>query len=115
MLGDLGHVVTAVSSATEALEVLRGGALLDIVITDYAMPGMNGLELTNRLGSLRPNVPVLLASGYAELSDEEAERLPRLAKPFTQTALAQAILELFGAQEAEENVVSFLRGGERQR
>ena len=114
MLEDLGHVVTAVNSATEAIEKLRGGAVVDLVITDYAMPGMNGLELTDRLRGLRPDIPVLLASGYADLSDEEAARLPRLAKPFTQSALAQAISEMFRARNTEENVVPLLRGDHRQ-
>ena len=114
MLEDLGHIVTAVGSATEALGRLREGVVVDVVITDYAMPGMNGVAMADRLRSLRPDVPVLLASGYAEMSDEEASRLPRLAKPFTQSALAQAISELFRAQAAEKTVVPLPRGGQRQ-
>ncbi len=58
------------------------------------MPGMTGLELAIAAEGLRPGLPILLASGFAELSDADAARLPRLSKPFTQAALAHAILDL---------------------
>ncbi|TDH64358.1 response regulator [Dankookia rubra] len=90
MLEDLGHSVVEAASAAEALDRLRGGLAADLVITDYAMPGMTGLELAEALRRLRPGLPVLLATGYAELQGEVPHGLPRLDKPFEQAALARA-------------------------
>ena len=93
MLEDLGHRVIEAASGAEALERLRTSIALDLVITDYAMPGMTGLQLAEALRRLRPGLPVLLATGYAELQGEQDETtndLPRLAKPFEQAALARA-------------------------
>ncbi len=93
MIEDLGHTVTKATSAAEALRMLRTGATLDLLITDQMMPGMTGVELATEASLLRPDLPILLASGFAELSEADAASLPRLAKPFTLTALAQAIAE----------------------
>ncbi len=49
MLEDLGHIATEVGSAESALRVLLSDANIDLVITDYAMPGMNGTELADRI------------------------------------------------------------------
>ena len=91
MLEDLGYRVIEAGSAQQALEVLRKGEPIDAVITDQMMPGMTGLELATELERLRPGLPILLASGFAELSEVEAARLPRLSKPFAQATLAQAL------------------------
>ncbi|MDO9487370.1 MAG: hypothetical protein Q7J32_03275, partial [Sphingomonadaceae bacterium] len=53
-------------------------------------PGMSGAELARRLRNLRPDVPVLLITGYTG-SAEEAADLPRLDKPFRQADLANAL------------------------
>jgi CheY-like chemotaxis protein len=90
MLEDLGHRVVEAASGAAALERLRAGAAIDLVITDYAMPGMTGLQLAEALRRLRPGLPVLLATGYAELRGEGTAELPRLDKPFEQEALARA-------------------------
>ena len=57
------------------------------MITDFAMPGMNGVELATRARELRPHLPILLASGYAELPSGTEMNLPRLGKPFLQQDL----------------------------
>jgi len=89
MLEDLGHRSLAAHSGQEALDVLARTEAVELVITDQAMPRMTGLELAERLASERPGIPVILASGYAEL--DGGPRLPRLRKPFDQFALALAI------------------------
>ena len=91
MLDDLGHTALEAGSGSEALELLRAGAQVDLVITDYAMPGMTGLQLAEELHRLRPRLAVLLATGYAELQGAAASGLVRLAKPFAQEALAEAM------------------------
>jgi PAS domain S-box-containing protein len=91
MLEDLGHTVIEASSAAEALTVLQAGAVVDVVITDQAMPGMRGTELAVQLRQKYPQLAVILATGYAELPNSENPDLPRLSKPFRQDDLAAVI------------------------
>jgi PAS domain S-box-containing protein len=91
MLEDLGHDVVEARSGEEAVALLRDAGAVDLVITDYAMPGMTGLQLADHLALERPGTIVLLSSGYAELPKDERSNLPRLSKPFDQAALAVAI------------------------
>lgn len=94
MLEDLGHTVIETHSGKQALEVLSTGVSVDLLLTDYAMPEMMGLELAKEALSLRPGLPVLLATGYAELPQDAELDLPRLAKPYLQEQLAAQITEL---------------------
>ncbi len=94
LLEDLGHTVIAASSGAEALELLRGGRKIDMLITDYAMPGMTGLQLAESARALRPKLPILLATGYADLPTRAALDVPRLSKPYHQRELAQQIESL---------------------
>src|SRR5204863_3484514 len=67
MLEDLGHVATEVPSADAALQqLLRQAAEIDLVITDHAMPGMTGTELAARIRRSWPELPVVIATGYAD-------------------------------------------------
>jgi CheY-like chemotaxis protein len=91
LLMDLGHSVLEAPSAAHALELLESNAKFDVVITDYAMPGMNGLDLATRIQRLKPTLPIILATGYAELPPRAAIGFRRLGKPFTQEALAEAL------------------------
>jgi PAS domain S-box-containing protein len=90
MLEDLGHVVHQASSGAEAM-VLLGKHEIDLLVTDYAMPQMNGAELAEAARAKRPELPVVLATGFADLGDSAAPHYPRLAKPFTQSDLARTI------------------------
>ncbi len=65
VLEELGHRVKTASNGEEALELFRQ-ARFDLVVTDYKMPGMNGLELIRQIRALAPAVPVILISGYAD-------------------------------------------------
>ena len=93
LLEELGHTVHSASSGMRALEILRGEEGIDLLITDQAMPGMTGSELVSKIRAEKPELPVILATGYAELPPGEAEGIPRLAKPFRQQDLAEAIAE----------------------
>lgn len=97
MLEDLGHEVVEASSAAEALELFRNGQF-DLVMTDHAMPKMTGTELAGELRALRPDIPIILATGYAERTPGVSDELPRLAKPFWQTDLEAAILSAMAGQ-----------------
>jgi len=91
MLEELGHAAIAVASGQEALQTLRTGTKAELVITDYAMPGMTGLELAASLQHLWPTLPVLLATGYAELQATVPTNVARISKPFGLERLAEAI------------------------
>ena len=60
------------------------------MITDHAMPKMTGADLARQIAARRPGLPILLATGYAELPAGDTG-LPRLSKPFRQDALAAAV------------------------
>lgn len=91
MLEDLGHEVVEANSGAAALTVLESGRAFDLMITDFAMPKMNGGQLALAVRELRPGMPILLATGYAELPVGYELGLPRLGKPYTQSQLAAEI------------------------
>jgi CheY-like chemotaxis protein len=94
MLEDVGHVVLEAPSAARALELLRHGAEVDIVLTDHAMPGMTGSELARQIRQSWPILPIILATGYAELPNGEDPGLPRLSKPYSQEELVAQIAKV---------------------
>jgi signal transduction histidine kinase/CheY-like chemotaxis protein len=96
MLEDLGHRVIGVSSGLHALEILRSEQPIDLMMTDHMMPGMTGLELVAASRDVRPALPVLLATGYAELPEGAQLDLPRLAKPYHQDQLRDRLDQLLG-------------------
>jgi signal transduction histidine kinase len=97
MLEDLGHVALEVPSAEAALHLLQSepGAV-DLVITDQAMPGMTGAELAASIRRTWPDLPVIIATGYAEFSSDPELRLPRLTKPYRQQDLATMLARVVG-------------------
>jgi len=96
MLNDLGHPTLQAASAIQALEILQAGRAVDLVITDQAMPGMTGTRLAAEIHSAWPDLPVVIATGYAELPEDHDRRLPRLKKPYGQDELIAAIEQALG-------------------
>ncbi|SEH30464.1 PAS domain S-box-containing protein [Rhizobium sp. NFR12] len=94
MLLDLGHDVVEAHSGKEALEHLGKGPKFDLMITDYSMPGMTGGELSKAARALLPELPILIASGYADLPPGVDLEVARLGKPYTQAQLAEQIGKL---------------------
>lgn len=92
-LEDFGHRVVSAGSGAEGLRQLNTETPFDAVITDYAMPGMNGAQFAERARELRPLLPVIIATGFAEFKDPSRQNLVRLKKPFTQQELGSAIQE----------------------
>jgi PAS domain S-box-containing protein len=107
MLEDLGHTVMEARSGEEALALLRRTRTVDLVVTDYAMPGMTGLELADAVAAERPETVLLLSTGYAELPGGVRSSLPRLPKPFDQAVLAKAIEAAMREAEETGSVVAF--------
>jgi signal transduction histidine kinase/CheY-like chemotaxis protein len=96
MLEDLGHRVIGVNSGLHALDILKSGQRIDLMMTDHVMPGMTGVELARASREMRPTLPILLATGYAELPDGAQLDLPRLAKPYHQDQLRDRLDQLLG-------------------
>jgi CheY-like chemotaxis protein len=90
MLEEMGHTVLEASSGVEALALLRDHPV-DLVVTDQAMPKMTGLQLVEKLRAQPSAVPVIVATGYAELSADTPADILVLPKPFTSKELARAV------------------------
>ncbi|MBY5835796.1 PAS domain S-box protein (plasmid) [Rhizobium leguminosarum] len=91
MLEDLGHTVFEAMAGPEALDILRKQQV-DLVICDHAMPRMTGAQLAQAIRNEWPDIPIILATGYAEIPQgADIVDLPRLGKPFSQAQLAEAI------------------------
>ena len=96
ILRQLGYDVVAVMSSKEALDRFRGGPEdFDLVITDTTMPRMTGVELAEALMEIRPDLPIILCTGYSEkISEEKAADLGvkgLLMKPITKHEMAEAV------------------------
>jgi signal transduction histidine kinase len=102
LLEDLGHEVTEVHSAEAALRLLDEGLPADLLITDHAMPGMTGAELAREVRQQRPELPILLATGFAEFKGVEVSDVARLAKPYTQAEMANEIARLLSNDGSRE-------------
>lgn len=103
MLEDVGHSVTEALSGARALDMLKLGTTVDVVLTDHAMPGMTGSELARQIKQLWPDLPIILATGYAELPNGEDPGLPRLSKPYLQEELVAQIAQ--AVNEVPTNVI----------
>jgi len=91
MLEELGHTVESAASGKQALEILRREPEVDLVITDQAMPQMTGAQLADAIGKEWPDLPVILATGYAELEPGAGKGMQKLSKPFSQAELANEL------------------------
>ena len=97
MLEDLGHTVFTAGSGARALEILHREDSIDLLITDQAMPGMTGAELAAKVRAEKPDLPVIIATGFAELARGEGAEYPKLSKPFMQHDLANVISKVMSA------------------
>jgi CheY-like chemotaxis protein len=101
ILDDLGYKVIEAASGGAALERLAGGSAVDVVVLDFAMPGMNGAEVEREIRARRPQLPVLFATGYADFDLLEAGEDRIVRKPFRSEELASKLtLALRGRRSA---------------
>ena len=93
LLRDIGSEAVAASDGEAALAEVERNAAIDLVISDIVMPGgMSGIDLARRLRERRPQLPVLLASGYSQYAPEIVEEgFVLVEKPYSRDALARAI------------------------
>ncbi|MDF2490136.1 MAG: putative sensor/response regulator hybrid [Pseudomonas sp.] len=93
-LRTLGYDVTEVASAACARERIEQGLEVDVLVTDHVMPDMTGARLACLLRQQRPELPVLIITGYANLSPDELQDFEVLRKPFRRAELAQSVARL---------------------
>jgi two-component system cell cycle sensor histidine kinase/response regulator CckA len=95
VLREEGFGVHEATDGAEALELIRGGkADFDVVLSDIVMPRVNGVQLLQSLSALRPDLPVILMSGYgsAELAERGiASPCSVLGKPFSSEVLVAEV------------------------
>lgn len=104
MLQSLGHVPIEAADAAAALALVEAGEGFDLLMADIGLPDMDGTELAARLRDMRPDLPVIFASGYDELAFEAEGRGTRtafLGKPFTTGALSASIQTALAAVAVE--------------
>jgi PAS domain S-box-containing protein len=95
-LSSLGYRVTAIGSGVEALEVFKKNpGWFDVVITDQTMPQLTGYELARQLMQVRPDIPIILCTGYSDLVTAESAIAGGIRafviKPLTRLAIAETI------------------------
>jgi PAS domain S-box-containing protein len=95
ILADIGHQVIQAHSGPAALAQLAEHPV-DLLLTDYAMPGMTGAELVAQAKQAQPALKAIIVSGYAELPEGAPLEVPRLAKPFGDAALLSMIVAVAG-------------------
>ena len=88
-----GYEVVQASDGEEALALLDAAGPFDLLVTDYAMPGLSGLELIDAVRLRRPQMPILMVTGYADTGQDAAD-VPRLQKPFLPAELVDRVQAL---------------------
>src|SRR5205807_8725247 len=94
VLRDNGHTVWEADAPSVALAIIKREQPLDLLLVDYAMPGMNGVAVIERARSCQRELKVILMSGHPDvLRSGGASGIPLLAKPFKVAELRQRICE----------------------
>jgi CheY-like chemotaxis protein len=100
MLGQLGHAVLPAGSAAEAFQILGSSEAIDVVLLDLVMPGLPARAMLDRIREIRPEIPVLLTSGYSEELMKDSPpidaRAGFLRKPYRRAELARALTDAVG-------------------
>ena len=101
---ELGYHVTAETNSHRALEIFRlDPERFDLVITDMTMPGMTGLQLAAHLVAIKPDIDIILCTGYSEAITSETLAVAGIrhyiTKPFTQIQIHAAIQDILAAKK----------------
>lgn len=93
LLQELGYKTQSVTSAAVAIELLQERhSSVDVVLSDFVMPGMTGLELADVISERWPGLPVVLASGYSSALSQGSRHHPQLLKkPYAIDDLLKAL------------------------
>jgi len=101
VLKAIGYVVRTASTSAEALKMFVAEPP-DLVMLDFAMPGINGVDLARQVRALAPTQPLLLMTGHADVQRVEAaaDGVPLLRKPFREAELSLAVRRSLGRPDA---------------
>ena len=96
ILERLGYQVTPRTSSVEALEAFRAQPdNFDLVITDFTMPNMTGMELASKLLDIRPDIPIIICTGFSEVLDKNRAKAVGIReyvmKPIAKDQIARSI------------------------
>jgi DNA-binding NtrC family response regulator len=91
LLESLGYEVIRASSGSAALEALHDRQEIGVLLTDFQMPRMTGIELAEAARKLRPDLPVVIATGHQTLQGSAGRPWVTLPKPFTRDELEEAV------------------------
>ena len=98
-----GFVVRKTASGDDALAIIASEPRIEVLVTDFAMPGLNGAELIAQATQIRPDLKTLVMTGYLNAGGLNAapSQTAVLAKPFRRAALINMVRSLFDASEAK--------------
>lgn len=106
ILEDMGHDVLDATNGDDALSILAENSDIDLVITDQGMPGMTGVQLSEKIAAHKPDLPIILCTGYGELPEGSYRYMAaRLAKPFADSQLGDVVAKALasGSQLSQGN------------
>lgn len=93
-LRDLGYQVTEAASAAAAWQLVEKGWWPDVLVTDHVMADMTGVRFAQRMRERQADLPVLIITGYANLTPRELKGFEVLRKPYRRAELAQSVARL---------------------
>ena len=103
LLKRLGYKVTSQTDSVSALEVFRSNpGEFDLVITDYAMPKLTGLDFARKVLRIRPDMPILLCTGFSEkITPDSVKELGAelLTKPYGMTQISEMVRKILDARK----------------
>ena len=118
LIKQLGYTLRIAHDAAEAMRMLEEESF-DLIFSDIMMPGdMDGLQFAKEVGHLRPQLPILLASGSNKLVEEAQQYFTTLQKPYETNELDRAIQSLLRARERSvdgNNLVDLIKAKRRRR
>jgi signal transduction histidine kinase/CheY-like chemotaxis protein len=103
-LAKLGFHAIEAESGPDALARFYDGERIDLLLADFAMPGMNGAELVRRAREVRPELPVMMVTGYVDEAQLGALDIEILRKPIRLADLGARVCELLGSPEQTTSI-----------
>ncbi len=105
ILEGLGYKIATETDSLRALEVFSAGPdEFDLIITDYAMPNMTGMDLAKEVRRLRPDIPILLCTGFSEKITSDSVKefgMDLLMKPYGMRQISQAVRKILDARKGD--------------
>ncbi|MBO6948389.1 MAG: PAS domain S-box protein [Rhodospirillales bacterium] len=106
ILTELGYSTVVAYDGSQALEKLSSGQHFDLLLTDVIMPGTNGYELANRAAEMRPDLKILLTSGYTGNTSmknlDTGKKYPLLRKPYSNRDVALQVRRILDTPQITE-------------